>query len=121
MEATAFGAKKIVERFQSEGVPIRQVIGIGGVSKKSPFVMQTLANVLNMPIKIVRSEQACALGAAICAATAAGVYPDMPAAQAAMASAYDAEFQPQAGRVAVYEKLYRRYMGLGDFVENNSL
>ena len=57
----------------SEGVPIRQVIGIGGVSKKSPFVMQVLADVLNMPIKIVQSEQACALGAAICAATAAGV------------------------------------------------
>lgn len=118
VEATAFGAKRIVERFQSEGVPIRQVIGIGGVSKKSPFVMQTLANVLNMPIKIVQSEQACALGAAICAATAAGVYPTMAAAQAAMASGYDAEFQPQQDRVAVYEKLYQRYLMLGDFVEN---
>lgn len=119
VEATAFGAKKIVERFQSEGVPIRQVIGIGGVSKKSPFVMQVLADVLNMPIKIVQSEQACALGAAICAATAAGVYPTLSAAQAAMASGYDAEFQPRADRVAVYEKLYRRYVKLGDFIENN--
>ncbi len=119
VEATAFGAKRIVERFQSEGVPIRQVIGIGGVSKKSPFVMQTLANVLNMPIKIVQSEQACALGAAICAATAAGIYPTMAAAQAAMASGYDAEFQPQQDRVAVYKKLYRKYVILGEFVEND--
>ena len=119
VEATAFGAKRIVERFQQEGVPIRQVIGIGGVSKKSPFVMQTLANILNMPIKIVQSEQACALGAAICAATAAGVYPTMAAAQAAMASAYDAEFQPQQDRVAVYEKLYQRYLALGGFVEDD--
>jgi L-ribulokinase len=118
VEATAFGARCIVERFQSEGVPIRQVIGIGGVSKKSPFVMQTLANVLNMPIKIVQSEQACALGAAICAATAAGVYPTMAAAQTAMASAYDAEFQPQQDKVAVYKKLYQRYLALGVFVEN---
>ena len=117
VEATAFGAKRIVERFQSEGVPIRQVIGIGGVSKKSPFVMQTLANVLNMPIRIVQSEQACALGAAVCAATAAGVYPDMAAAQAAMASGYDAEFQPQMEKVGVYEKLYGRYVALGAFVE----
>ncbi|HRI59632.1 MAG TPA: ribulokinase [Saprospiraceae bacterium] len=118
VEATAFGAKKIVERFQSEGVPIRQVIGIGGVSKKSPFVMQTLANVLNMPIKIVQSEQACALGAAICAAAAAGVYPTLSAAQAAMASGYAAEFQPQADKTEVYEKLYRKYIELGSFVEN---
>ncbi len=117
VEATAFGAKRIVERFQSEGVPIRQVIGIGGVSKKSPFVMQTLANVLNMPIKIVQSEQACALGAAVCAATAAGIYPDMSTAQAAMASGYDAQFQPQAEKVGVYEKLYGRYVALGEFVE----
>ena len=119
VEATAFGARRIVERFQSEGVPIQQVIGIGGVSKKSPFVMQTLANVLNMPIKIVESEQACALGAAICAATAAGVYPTMADAQAAMASGYDAEFQPQQDRVAVYEKLYQKYLTLGGFVEDD--
>ncbi len=118
VESTAFGARRIVERFQSEGVPIRQVIGIGGVSKKSPFVMQNLANVLNMPIKIVESEQACALGAAICAATAAGVYQTMAAAQTAMASGYDATFHPQQDRVAVYEKLYQKYLALGGFVEN---
>jgi L-ribulokinase len=116
VEATAFGARRIVERFQSEGVPIRQVIGIGGVSKKSPFVMQTLANVLNMPIKIARSEQACALGAAICAATASGIYPTLSEARSAMATDYDAEFLPQADRVAVYEKLYGKYQVLGDFI-----
>jgi len=113
VEATAFGAKRIVERFQSEGVPVRQVVGIGGVSKKSPFVMQTLANVLNMPIKIVKSEQACALGAAICAATAAGIYPSIPAAQAAMVSGYDAEFFPEAGKIGVYASLYQQYLALG--------
>jgi L-ribulokinase len=115
VEATTFGAKRIVERFQSEGVPIHQVIGIGGVSKKSPFVMQTLANVLNMPIKIARSEQACALGAAICAATAAGLFPTMAAAQAAMNSGFDAEFFPEPEKVPVYEVLYGRYVALGGF------
>lgn len=118
VEATAFGARRIVERFRSEGVPVRQVVGIGGVSKKSPFVMQTLADVLNTPIKIVKSEQACALGAAICAATAAGIYPSMQAAQAAMSSGFDAEFLPQADRVGVYDKLYAKYLDLGGFVEN---
>jgi L-ribulokinase len=117
VEATAFGAKRIVERFESEGVPIRQVIGIGGVSKKSPFVMQTLANVLNMPIKIVKSEQACALGAAVCAATAAGLYPSMAEAQAAMNSGFEESFFPQDDKIEVYEKLYRRYIAFGDFVE----
>ena len=118
VEATAFGAKAIVQRFTTEGVPIRQLIGIGGVSKKSPFVMQTLADVLNMPIKIVTSEQACALGAAMCAATAAGIYPTMEAAQAAMSSGYDAVFYPNPDRVGVYEKLYEKYIKLGNFVEN---
>lgn len=118
VEATAFGAKAIVQRFNTEGVPIRQLIGIGGVSKKSPFVMQTLADVLNMPIKIVTSEQACALGAAMCAATAAGIYPTMEAAQAAMSSGYDAVFYPNVDRVGVYEKRYEKYLKLGNFVEN---
>lgn len=120
VEATAFGARRIVERFQTEGVPIRQVIGIGGVSKKSPFVMQTLANVLNMPIKIVASEQACALGAAIYAAAAAGVYPSVAAAQKAMALGYDAEYFPQTDKLPAYEKLYARYEALGRFVEEQS-
>ena len=62
VEATAFGSKAIVDRFINEGVPIKQVIAIGGVAKKSPFVMQTLSDVLNMPIKVASSDQACALG-----------------------------------------------------------
>lgn len=120
VEATAFGARRIVERFRSEGVPIHQVIGIGGVSKKSPFVMQTLADVLGMPIKIVRSEQACALGAAICAATAAGVYPSMEEAQKSMNSGFDATFHPQKDKTQVYDKLYRRYLEFGDFIEKTT-
>jgi L-ribulokinase len=106
-----------VERFQAEGVPIRQVIGIGGVSKKSPFVMQTLANVLNTPIKIVKSEQACALGAAICAATAAGIYANMDDAKRAMNSGFDETFLPEPSKVVLYDKLYQRYLAWGDFAE----
>ena len=94
VEATAFGSKAIVDRFISEGVKIDAIIGIGGISKKSPFVMQTLADVLNMPIKVARSEQACAFGAAMFAAVVAGVYPDVAAAQKAMGQGFEQEFQP---------------------------
>jgi L-ribulokinase len=63
VEATAFGAKAIVDRFREEGVVITEVIALGGIAKKSDLVMQITADVFDMPIKVVRSEQACALGA----------------------------------------------------------
>ncbi|NBB28996.1 ribulokinase [Cellulophaga sp. BC115SP] len=119
VEATAFGARAISDRFQQEGVPIKQVIAIGGVAKKSPFVMQTLADVLNMPIKVASSDQACALGAAICASVAAGVYPDMASAQKNMASAFDATYEPRPEVVPIYEALYQRYQGIGQYIEEN--
>ena len=117
VEATCFGAKKIVDRFQSEGVAIKGVIGLGGVAKKSPFVMQTMADVLNRPIRIARSEQTCALGAAMFAATAAGIYEDVSDAMAQMGSGFDAEYHPNAERAAIYEKIYREYDELGIFAE----
>ena len=76
VEASCFGAKKIVDRFLDEGIPIEGVVALGGVAKKSAFIMQMMADLLNMPIKVVESEQACALGAAIFGAVAADVYED---------------------------------------------
>ena len=121
VEATAFGSRSIVERFLAEGVPINAVTAIGGVAKKSPFVMQTLADVLNKPIRVAQSDQACALGAAMCAAVAAGVHPTIGAAQRAMGSGFDTEYQPRPAQVAVYETLYQRYITLGTFVENTPI
>ncbi len=117
VEATCYGARSIVERFQSEGVPIEGIIGLGGVAKKSPFIMQTLADVLNRPIRIARSEQTCALGAAMFAATAAGIYPNVPEAMKAMSSGFDAEYHPDPDRATVYDGLYRRYCELGKMAE----
>jgi len=117
VEATAFGSRSIVDRFIDEGVPIRKVIAIGGVAKKSPFVMQTLADVLNKPIQVAQADQACALGAAMCAAVAAGVHPSLESAQRAMGSGFDAEYHPQPDQVVVYESLYQKYLKLGSFVE----
>ena len=74
VESTCFGAKAIVERFIEQGILVKGLIGLGGVAKKSPFIMQMMADVMNMPIKIHKSEQTCALGAAMFAATVAGVY-----------------------------------------------
>ena len=117
VEATCFGARAIVERFGREGVPIREIIGLGGVAKKSPFVMQTLANVLNMPIKVARSEQTCALGAAMFAAAAADIYPNVLSAQAAMGQGFEQSYQPQQEYVALYDKLFKKYMKAGELVE----
>ncbi len=120
VEAICFGAKKINERFEQEGVTIKTVIGIGGVAKKSAFVMQTLADVLNMPIKIARSDQAPALGAAIYAAVAAGIYPDVLAAKQSMSNGFDKTYHPQPAQVARYQKLYEQYNQLGAFVESQT-
>jgi len=76
VEATAFGSKAIIERFRAEGVRIDGVIALGGVAKKSPLVMQIVADVLNMPIEVARNEQTVALGAAMAASVVAGVHPD---------------------------------------------
>ena len=117
VEATAFGTKAIVDRFVSEGCPIESVIGIGGIALKSPFVMQTMSDVLNMPIKVCNTDQACALGASMFAATAAGLYPSVEDAIAAMNSGFAKEYQPDAGRHEQYAALYETYAKLGEFTE----
>jgi len=121
VEATAFGARAIVERFREEGVAIEGIIGVGGVARKSPFVMQILADVLNMPIHIPLSDQSVALGAAMFAAVVAGLYPDIPAAQKALCSPIDKIYKPNQEAVKVYGELYRRYKTLGAFVEEQTL
>ncbi len=118
VEAICFGSKSIVERFAKEGVKIDTVIGMGGVAKKSKLVMQTLADVLDMPIKVASSDQAPALGAAMYAAVAAGIYPDTQAAIAAMGNGFDEVYQPISENVAHYAKLYSEYCALGGFVED---
>ncbi len=117
VEATAFGSKAIVDRFRSEGVQIDNVIGIGGISLKSPFVMQTMSDVLNMPIKVCKTEQACALGAAMFAATASGIYGKVEEAQQAMGSGFDSEYSPNANNAKAYEAIYEQYLKVGQFTE----
>jgi L-ribulokinase len=120
VEATAFGAKKIVDRFISEGVKIEGVIALGGVAKKSPFVMQIVCDVLNMPILVAKSEQACALGTAMAAATVAGLYPTVLDAQKAMGNGYETEYKPNKENAEKYKALYEKYSRIGNFVESET-
>lgn len=121
VEATAYGSKAIVDRFIENGIEIKQVIGIGGISLKSPFVMQTLANVLGMPIKVAKSEQACALGASMFAAVAAGVYAKVEDAQKGMGKGFASEFYPDEEAHKAYLSLYKKYTKLGRFTEKELL
>ncbi len=120
VESTAFGAKTIVDRFVDEGVRIDEVIALGGVAKKSPLVMQIVADVLNKPIKVARSEQAVALGSAMAAAVVAGVHASIPEAQQAMGGGFETEYHPDPAMVQVYTGLYEQYKRFGQFIERES-
>jgi L-ribulokinase len=117
VEATAFGAKKIVDRFISEGIPIEGIIALGGVAKKSPFIMQVVADVINKPILVARSEQACALGAAMAAAVVGGVYPDVLEAQKYMGSGFETEYRPNPENAEKYAAIYANYSRYGAVIE----
>jgi L-ribulokinase len=118
VEATAYGSKAIIDRFIKNGIEINSVIGIGGISQKSPFVMQTLADVLGMPIKVAKTEQACAFGAAMFATVIAGIYPEVEAAQKAMGQGFMSEYLPDTEKHQAYLILYEKYSQLGKFTEN---
>ncbi|MBG6236745.1 L-ribulokinase [Pedobacter sp. CAN_A7] len=118
-EATCFGAKNIVNRFIAQGIPVKGLIGIGGVAKKSPYIMQMMADVLNMPIRIHQFEHTCALGAAMFASVVADIYPTVEEAMAGMGSGFDAEYLPVPENVAFYEQRYPLYSSLGKYIEEN--
>ncbi|HEX2953235.1 MAG TPA: ribulokinase [Bacillota bacterium] len=119
VEATAFGARAINERFIAEGVAIEEVIALGGIAKKSDFVMQITADVLDMPIKVVVSEQACALGAAMFGAVAAGLYPTIEAAQSVMGGGFSKTYLPRPVEAGKYRELYNKYAQLGRILSDS--
>jgi L-ribulokinase len=118
VEATAFGARAIEERFEREGAQIRDVIAVGGVAKKSPFVMQIVSDVMNRKIRVARATETVALGAAMFAAVAAGLYPTVEEAQRALSPGFEAEYSPDPERAKLYDRLYREYLAAGAFIES---
>lgn len=116
VEATAFGSKAIMEHLRKEGVAIREVIAVGGISLKSRYVMQTLADIMEVPINVAAAQQAGALGAAMCAATAAGIFDSLPVAQQKMGQGSLLVFEPCREKSMLYRKLYDKYRKLGNFL-----
>jgi L-ribulokinase len=118
IEATAFGALTIINRFGEYAVQVDQVVNCGGIAEKNPLVMQIYADVIDRPIKISRSAQTCALGAAIAGAVVAGKarggYDTFPDAQKAMTGLKTRVFQPNPKARAVYQRLYPLYRKLHD-------
>ncbi len=115
--STACGARAIMECFTGQGLPVDRVRAIGGISRKSPAVMQTMADVMNRPLEVVSSDQSCALGGAIFAAVAAGVYATVPEAEAKMAARVEKCFNPNPAFAPLYEEQYQRYLQWSGLLE----
>ncbi|MGF1678502.1 MAG: ribulokinase [Candidatus Methylacidiphilales bacterium] len=114
IEATAFGARTIIERMVEYGVPIRTIVCAGGIAEKNPLLMQIYADVTGRTLRVSSSSQTCALGAAVAAAVVAGVHPSFPAAQKAMTSLKPIRYQPRPAAQKIYNHLYSLYRQLHD-------
>jgi L-ribulokinase len=114
IEATAFGARAIIERLREYGVPLTRVVCAGGIAEKNPLLMQIYADVTGCAMLVTRSGQACALGAAISAAVRAGAHPDFPTAQKAMTRLKPVRYRPIAANRKIYHRLYAEYRRLHD-------
>ncbi len=118
IEATAFGSRMILDQLEAHGVPIHRIICAGGIAEKNPFLMQTYANITGREMRVARSSQACALGAAIAASVlagpAAGGHPDFASAQAAMTGLKTDLYQPDPETKAVYDQLFTLYKAVHD-------
>jgi L-ribulokinase len=114
IEATAYGALTIINRFEEYGVKVKEVVNCGGIAEKSALVMQIYADVTGRPMKVSRSAQTCALGSAIAAAVVAGAYKNFAAAQKAMTGLKPKVFKPNAKNHATYKQLYALYKQMHD-------
>jgi L-ribulokinase len=112
IESTAFGALAIINRFEEYGVEVKEVVNCGGIAEKNPLVMQIYADVCNRPMKVSRSAQTCALGAAVFGAVAGGAYRTAEAAQKKMTGVKDIVYRPSKASAKVYAELYKIYYSL---------
>ena len=114
IEATAFGARMIIERIREYGVPIRRIVCAGGIAEKNPLLMQIYADVTGCTLHVAGSNQACALGAAISAAVLAGAHRDFRSAQRSMTRLRKGAYRPDPRRKRTYDRLYAQYRTLHD-------
>ena len=113
-ESAVMGAKKIIDHFQANGIEIDSIKAVGGISSKSPFIMQLFADITGMPIAVSSASQACALGAAICAASASKAYPDIFIAMQNMSGRNEKTYIPDPQKTAVYREIYQKYCAIAD-------
>jgi L-ribulokinase len=114
IEATAFGARAIIDRIREYGVPVERIVCSGGIAEKNPLLMQIYADVTGCEMRVSRSSQSCALGSAVGAAVIAGAHPDFKSAQAAMTGLKDLIYRPVAADQAIYQEIYQLYRELHD-------
>jgi L-ribulokinase len=114
IEATAFGARAILERIKEYGVPVKRIVCAGGIAEKNPMLMQIYADITGCTMQVSGSSQACALGSALSAAVLAGAHPDFPSAQRAMTRVKPRSYRPIAANQKVYDQLYRLYRQVHD-------
>ena len=114
IEATAFGARAIIERIEDYGVPVKRIVCAGGIAEKSPMLMQIYADVTGRTMLVAGSSQACALGAAIAGAVLAGDHRDFASAQRKMTSVKDVEYRPIPQQRKTYDRIYRIYRDVHD-------
>ncbi|TWP29958.1 ribulokinase [Apibacter muscae] len=112
VEATAYGAKNIIDRFINNGVELNEIIAVGGISQKSPYVMQVMADVIGMPIKVIATREACALGVAMCASVVAGIYKNIEEAQQKMGMEISTIYYPNQEHHEHYKIEFDKYLQL---------
>ncbi|MBS1603129.1 MAG: ribulokinase [Bacteroidetes bacterium] len=112
VESACFGSKAIIQRFTDNDIPVKGLIGVGGISRKSPFVMQTMADITEMDIRVSASDQTVALGAAMFAATAAKIFPTVETAMATMGQGFDRTYSPNPAGSRRLQRQYARYKAL---------
>jgi len=114
VESTAFGALTIINRLEEYGVKVDEVVNCGGIAEKSDFVMQIYADICQRPMKVSRSAQTCALGAAIFGSVVGGAHASVPEAQAKMTGVKRKTYVPNAKHRSTYDRLYKVYRQLHD-------
>lgn len=115
IESTAFGTRMIIEAFETQGIEVKELVAAGGLPEKNALLLQIYADVTGRAIKLAGSAQAPALGSAMHAAVAAGIYPNIQAAADKMGKLKDDLVAPIAANQAMYNRLFAEYKRLYDY------
>jgi L-ribulokinase len=122
VEATAFGARRIIQSIEDAGAPLDRIVAAGGLPSHAPWMIQTYADILGREVLTARTTQGSALGAAIVSAVAAGEFASIEAAQDVLVHFSDLEYRPDPAKVEVYDRLYEEFVSVHDaFAANGPL